>query len=167
MLLKIRICFKIPQIQRKILILLFVWLAQWPKKTLMITTDASLFPSNLMFLKIPICSSLLAQDDEASSFVISSFGHQGYGLKLKGGLESKDTHYFGLDSYIFRSCSSTIDSLQFRDKKKKFTIHLSLFIVTIHPLLFTPNFCLFKGGCPLCSKQVLVQIFFPRESSQL
>ena len=33
--------------------------------------------------------------------------------------------------------------------------------ITIHPLLFitlfTPNFCLFKGGCPLCLKQVLVK----------
>ena len=41
--------------------------------------------------------------------------------------------------------------------------------VTIHPLLFitlfTPNFCLFKGGCPLCLEQVLLQVFFPRESS--
>ena len=36
--------------------------------------------------------------------------------------------------------------------------------VTIHPLLFmtlfTPNFCLFKGGCPLCLKQVLVKFYF-------
>ena len=39
--------------------------------------------------------------------------------------------------------------------------------VTIHLLLFTPKFCLFKGGCPLYFKQVLVclvQDFFPRES---
>ena len=138
----------------------------------MITTAKRLFPTNLMFLKIPIWSSQLAQDDKASSFVIGSFGLQGYGLKLKGGLESKDTHYFGLDSHIFRSCSSTIDSLQFGDKKKNFTIQ-SLFTchyssITIHPLLFmtlfTPKFCLFKGGCPLCSKKVLLQVFFPRES---
>ena len=64
--------------------------------------------------------------------------------------------------------SSTIDSPRFGDKKEKFTIHLSLFTITIHPLLFmtlfTPNFCLFKGGCPLCLEQVLVQDFFPRES---
>ena len=45
-----------------------------------------------------------------------------------------------------------------------FTCHysLSLFIVTIHPLLFmtlfTPNFFLFKGGCPLYLKQVLVEL---------
>ena len=43
-------------------------------------------------------------------------------------------------------------------QKVKFTIHLSLFTVTIHLLLFmtlfTPNFCLFKGGCPLYFKQV-------------
>ena len=49
----------------------------------------------------------------------------------------------------------------FWGQKMKFTIHLSLFTVTIHPLLFmtlfTPNFCLFKGGCPLCLKQVLVE----------
>ena len=32
---------------------------------------------------------------------------------------------------------------------------LLLFTVTIHLLLFTPNFCLFKGGCPLYFKQVL------------
>ena len=55
----------------------------------------------------------------------------------------------------------------FWGKKVKFTIHLSLFIVTIHchysPVtihlllfmtLFTSNFCLFKGGCPLYLKQV-------------
>ena len=68
--------------------------------------------------------------------------------------------------------SSTIDSPHFGDKKRN-----SLFTVTSHPLLFmtlfTPNFCLFKGGCPLCLKQVLVkfllqvllQVFFSRESS--
>ena len=56
-------------------------------------------------------------------------------------------------------------------QKEKFTIHLSLFTVTIHPLLFmtlfTPNFCLFKGGCPLYLEQVLLQVFFPRESYHL
>ena len=31
---------------------------------------------------------------------------------------------------------------------------LLLFTVTIHLSLFTPNFCLFKGGCPLYLKQV-------------
>ena len=113
----------------------------------MITTAKRLFPTNLMFLKILICY-----------FVIGSFGHQGYGLKLKGGLVSIDTHYFGLDSHIFRSCSSTIDSLQFGDKKKNFTIQ-SLFIchysfVTVHVTIHF-DFCLFKGGCPLCSKQVI------------
>ena len=64
--------------------------------------------------------------------------------------------------------SSTIDSPRFGDKKEKFTIHLSLFTITIHPLLFmtlfTPNFFLFKGGCPLCLKQVLVKFYF-RSSS--
>ena len=48
----------------------------------------------------------------------------------------------------------------FWGQKMKFTIHLSLFTVTIHLLLFmtlfTSNFCLFKGGCPLYFKQVLV-----------
>ena len=66
-----------------------------------------------------------------------------------------------------KNFSSTIDSPRFGDKKKKFTIQ-SLFTITIHQLLFmtlfTPNFCLFKGGCPLCLEQVLVQDFFPRES---
>ena len=61
-----------------------------------------------------------------------------------------------------RILSSTIHSPHFADKKMKFTIHLSLFTVTIHPLLFitlfTPNFCLFKGGCPLYLKQVLVEL---------
>ena len=59
-------------------------------------------------------------------------------------------------------------------QKVKFTIHLSLFTITIHLLLFmtlfTPKFCLFKGGCPLYFKQVLVclvQDFFPRESYPL
>ena len=56
---------------------------------------------------------------------------------------------------------STIDSTHFGDKKEKFIIHLSLFIVTIHLLLFmtlfTLNFCLFKGDCPLCLEQVLVK----------
>ena len=52
--------------------------------------------------------------------------------------------------------------------KLLFTCHYSP--VTIHwyysMLLFTPKFCLFKGGCPLYSKQVflsLVQDFFLRE----
>ena len=66
--------------------------------------------------------------------------------------------------------SFTINSPRFGDKKEKFTIQ-SLFTITIHPLLFmtlfTPNFCLFKGGCPLCLEQVLVQVFFPRESFPL
>ena len=60
-----------------------------------------------------------------------------------------------------RILSSIIHSPCFGDRKVKFTIHLSLLTVTIHPLLFmtlfTPNFCLFKGGCPLCLKQVLVE----------
>ena len=41
-----------------------------------------------------------------------------------------------------------------------FTCHYSH--VTIHwyysPLLFTPKFCLFKGGCPLYSKQVFFML---------
>ena len=44
-----------------------------------------------------------------------------------------------------------------------FTCHYSQYYST---LLFTPKFCLFKGGCPLYSKQVflfLVQDFFLRE----
>ena len=57
-------------------------------------------------------------------------------------------------------------------QKEKFTIHLSLFTVTVYPLLFmtlfTSNFSLFKRGCPLYLKQVLVklwvQVFFPRKS---
>ena len=55
------------------------------------------------------------------------------------------------------------------ETKREIHYSPSLFTVTIHPLLFmtlfTPNFCLFKGGCPLCLKQVLVQVFFSRESS--
>ena len=51
----------------------------------------------------------------------------------------------------------------FWGQKMKFTIHLSLFTVTIHPLLFmtlfTPNFCLFKGGFPLSLEQVLLQVY--------
>ena len=61
-------------------------------------------------------------------------------------------------------------------QKRKITIHPSLFTchyspVTIHwyysPLLFTPKFCLFKGGCPLYLIKCflcLVQDFFFRES---
>ena len=56
----------------------------------------------------------------------------------------------GIYIYIY---TNHIDSPHFGDKKKKFTIQ-SLFIVIIHLLLFmtlfTPNFCLFKGSCPLC-----------------
>ena len=63
--------------------------------------------------------------------------------------------------------SSTIDSPHFGDKKRNL-LFTSLFFVTIHPLLFmtlfTLNFCLFKGGCPLCLKQVVLQVFFSRES---
>ena len=50
------------------------------------------------------------------------------------------------------------------------TIHLSLFTRHYSPLLFTPKFCLFKGGCPLYLEQVflcLVQDFFLRESFPL
>ena len=54
------------------------------------------------------------------------------------------------------------------------TIHLSLFTVTIHChyslLLFTPNFCLFKGVAPYIWSKFwvcLVQDFFPRESFHL
>ena len=127
----------------------------------MITTAKRLFPTNLMFLKIPIWSSQLAQVDKASSFVIGSFGHQGYGLKLKGGLESKDTHYFGLDSHIFRSCSSTIDSLQFGDKKKNFTIQslftchysLSLFIRYCSWHCSLRNFAYLRGVVPYVQKK--------------
>ena len=59
-------------------------------------------------------------------------------------------------------------------KKVKFTIHLSLFTITIHChyslLLFTPNFCLFKGVAPYIWSKFwvcLVQDFFPRESYPL
>ena len=47
-------CFKISRIWRKILILPFVWYAPWSKSS-MITTTSRLFPTDLMFLKIPIC----------------------------------------------------------------------------------------------------------------
>ena len=75
-------------------------------------------------------------------------------------------------SWFTSLCHASFDTICSKDKnfefhnsfptfwgqKLKFTIHLSLFTVTIHPLLFmtlfTPNFCLFKGGCPLYSKQV-------------
>ena len=50
----------------------------------------------------------------------------------------------------------------FWGQKNKIYYSLSLFTITIHELLFmtlfTPNFCLFKGGCPLCLKQVLVEL---------
>ena len=39
-------------------------------------------------------------------------------------------------------------------QKMKFTIHCYYSSVTIHLLLFTPKFCLFKGGRPLYFKQV-------------
>ena len=39
-------------------------------------------------------------------------------------------------------------------QKMKFTIHCYYSSVTIHLLLFTPNLCLFNGGCPLYFKQV-------------
>ena len=55
------------------------------------------------------------------------------------------------------------------ETKREIYYSLSLFTITIHPLLFmtlfTPNFCLFKRGCPLYLKQVLLQVFFSRESS--
>ena len=70
--------------------------------------------------------------------------------------------------------SSPKDSPRSEQKRKNyyslllFTCHYSP--VTIHwyysPLLFTPKFCLFKGGCPLYYRQVflcLVQDFFLRE----
>ena len=50
------------------------------------------------------------------------------------------------------------------------TIHCYYSSVTIHLLLFTPNFCLFKGVVPYISSKFLVclvQDFFPRESYPL
>ena len=38
--------------------------------------------------------------------------------------------------------------------KNEIYYSLLLFTITIHLLLFTPKFCLFKGGCPLYFKQV-------------
>ena len=58
-LLKIRNYFKIPWIWRKILILLFVWLAQWPKHFNIYHTAKNLFPTNMMLLKIPNTSAYL------------------------------------------------------------------------------------------------------------
>ena len=78
MLLKFWNCFMILRIRRKILILLFVWPAQWPKAS-MFTTARSLFSTNMMLLKIPNNFSQLAQDDKVSFFwslVIGSFRHQ-------------------------------------------------------------------------------------------
>ena len=56
-----------------------------------------------------------------------------------------------------RILSSTTHSPRFGAKSEIY-YSLLLFTVTIHLLLFTPNFCLFKGGCPLYFKQVLVEI---------
>ena len=84
-------------------------------------------------------------------------------------------HTFLIWSCFVTLCHASPDIIYTKDKtfgfynsfptfwgqKLKFTIHLSLFTVTIHLLLFmtlfTPNFCLFKGGCPLYFKQVLVE----------
>ena len=68
-----------------------------------------------------------------------------------------------------RILGSTTHSPRFGAKNEIY-YSLSLFTVTIHLLLFTPKFCLFKGGCPLYLKQVfvcLVQDFFLRESFPL
>ena len=78
--------------------------------------------------------------------MIGSFRHQRHGLK--GGLESKDTHYFGLGSHIFRSFSSIIDSPHFGDKKKKFTIHYHYSSVTIHDTVHS-EFLPILGGLSL------------------
>ena len=47
-------------------------------------------------------------------------------------------------------------------QKRKITIHCHYSPVTIHwyysPLLFTPKFCLFKGGCPLYLEQVFLML---------
>ena len=52
-----------------------------------------------------------------------------------------ETHHYGLGSHIFRNFGFTNDSPCFEDKKK-FTIHLALFTVTItiHQLLFMTLF---------------------------
>ena len=56
-----------------------------------------------------------------------------------------------------RILSSTTHSPRFGAKSEIY-YSLLLFTITIHLLLFmtlfTPNFCLFKGGCPLYFKQV-------------
>ena len=75
-------------------------------------------------------------------------------------------HTFLIWSCFVTLCHASPDIIYTKDKtfgfynsfptfwgqKLKFTIHLLLFMT-----LFTPNFCLFKGGCPLYFKQVLVE----------
>ena len=79
-------------------------------------------------------------------------------------------------SWFSTLCHASSDTTCYKDKnfgfnnsfptfwgqKMKFTIHCYYSSVTIHwyysLVLFTPNFCLFKGGCPLCSKQVFCML---------
>ena len=72
-----------------------------------------------------------------------------------------------LSSWFSILCHAYSDTIYSKDKILDFTTHpprfgakneiyysLSLFICHYSLLLFTPNFCLFKGGCPLYLKQV-------------
>ena len=94
--------------------------------------------------------------------------------KKKGGFSMTTPFviFLMLWSWFSTLCHAFSDTLCYKDnnfgfsnsfptfwgKKMKFTIHLSLFTITIHLLLFTPKFCLFKGGCPLYLKQVFCML---------
>ena len=146
MFLKIRKCFKIPRIWQKILILPFLFDMHFSQKLQWV---------------------LLLQDcfNAHDKNIASDKGHFEDFPKEKG-------RFFIMPCFTFWYCfvtfchaspdifcskdknfRSTIVSLHFGAKGEIYyssvTIHLLLFMT-----LFTSNFCLFKGDCPLYFKQV-------------
>ena len=133
----------------------FVRYALWSKSS-MITTISRFFSTDLMFLKIPICPltwhlmtsflSLLFCD--WSFLVPIIWPNELSRLYGNPSLWPRFSHFQKFWIYKWFS-------MLWRQKE----IYYSP--VTIHPVLFmtlfTPKFCLFKGGCPLCFKQVLVK----------
>ena len=75
------------------------------------------------------------------------------GQKISADFKSKS----GKNTVHFYCSQITIHRLLFTDYYSWITVHRLVFTDTVHFLLFitlfTPKFCLFKGGCPLSLRQ--------------
>ena len=141
MLLKIQNYFKIPRIWRKILILLFVWSAQWPKHLPLLK---ACFPPIWCFWRFPRLVLIWRQLKDSAYWFL---------------LTPKDTNNMALSlncrplADLYRGFPTILSQ---KEEKFSFTIHLSVFTChcspdTVHLLLFMTlslRFCLFKGVVP-------------------